>query len=832
MTGSLRNGPRMCLLAAMLIVLGGAGGDENVAETGAHKALAKLRAKAAHEGLPTAGDEAADRFRRERVPAGEKEIPSELYDVARERMRGMLRYSTVTGELVSYEPEAREKAALAWSELGPGNIGGRTRALVIDPKEPRTMYAAGVSGGVWKSTDGGANWRWMSDDFANLMVASLAMDPADPRVLYAGTGEGIRSTSARGMGIYRTADGGETWQHLAATSTADFHYVNDLVISRADPRRLYAATRTGVWRSLDRGATWKRVLDPKTSSGCEDLVIRTDKPVDAVLAACGRREQASVWRNVRANAPKGRWQKVLTEPAMNRTSLAIAPSNQDIVYALSSSGTAYPQNPSDTYQDNLHAVFRSTNGGATWEARVRNTDPVKLNTLLLSYVLIANGSECGLQPAEYDNAIGQGWYANTIAVDPVNPDRVWVGGIDLFRSDDGGRNWGIASYWWAYWAKTAPSYAHADQHAIVFHPRYNGTTNRILYAGNDGGLFRTRDALAATAKGAKAGCEPQRSSLKWESLSRDYGSIQFYHGVAYADGTRYLGGTQDNGTPLGGDATGRNGWKMVLDGDGDWVAADPDDPRILYGQIFGAGALHKSTDGGVTFESKASAEGWSDFRGPFLVDPRKGARLWYAGSRVWRSEDRAESFTAASFKFNELPNVGLARALAVSPADSNRVLVGTSSGTLLRSSAALTTTGETAWAQALPRERAEVSWLAFDPKDANVAYATYSNFGGPHVFKTTDGGATWTSIDGSGAGALPDLPVHTIAVDPTATGRLYIGTDLGVFVTLNGGATWAVEAGFPPVITETLQVLERSNGETLLFAFTHGRGAWKVKLGS
>lgn len=830
MTGSLWGGPRMCLLSAMLLVLGGPGVDERVAETGAQKALAKIRAKAAREGLPTYGDEVAERFRRERVPAGEKEIPMELYDVARERMRGMLQYSTVRGELVSYEPEAWEKAALAWTELGPGNIGGRTRALLIDPKRPRTMYAAGVSGGVWKSTNGGVNWRWISGDFANLAVASLAMDPADSRVLYAGTGEGIIGSSPKGMGIYRTADGGETWQPLASTATADFHYVNDLVISRADPRRIYAATKTGVWRSLDRGATWKRVLDPKTESGCEDLAIRTDKPVDVVFAACGKREQASVWRNVRANAPKGRWLKVLTEPAMQRTSLAIAPSNQDVVYALSSSGSAFPQNPDDTYQDNLHAVFRSTNGGATWEARVRNTDPVELNTLLLSYVLIADGSECGLQPAEYDNALGQGWYANTIAVDPKNPDRVWAGGIDLFRSDDGGRNWGIASYWWAYGADSAPSYAHADQHTIVFHPRYNGTTNRVLYAGNDGGIFRTRDALAATAKGAKAGCDPERSSLKWESLSRDYGSIQFYHGVPYADGAGYLGGTQDNGTLLGGDPTGRNGWKMVYGGDGDWVAADPADPKILYAQVLGGPAILKSIDGGANFER--ASETWSDFRGPFLIDPQIGTRLWYAGSRVWRSDDRAESFTEASTKFNDAPSRGLAKALAISPVDSNRILVGTNQGYILRSSAALSATGETEWENIQLRERAAVSWLAFDPANPNVAYATYSNFGGPHVWKTTDGGATWTSIDGTGAGALPDLPVHTIAVDPTRSGRLYVGTDLGVFVTLDGGATWAVEAGFSPVITEALQVLERSNGETQLFAFTYGRGVWKVRLGS
>ena len=798
-------------------------GCGSAARPGAEQALAEARRAVAQKVAPTYADEAARRYLEERLPEGAEDLPWERYDAAREQMRRMQRYATAAGRLV----ESGEEAALSWTELGPGNIGGRTRALVIDPVQPRTMYAAGVSGGVWKSVDAGARWSWISDEFSHLAVSSLALDPTDRKVLYAGTGEGFLVGSPRGNGIYRTADAGATWQLLAATgNNPDFYFVNDIVVSRGDPRRLYAATTTGVWRSLNRGTTWARVLD--AGARCKDLAIRTDRSTDAVLAACDG-NPGSIWRNARAHTPQGRWVKVLSEPAMGRTALAIAPSKQDVIYAVSSSNSsdpAVPNGPDNDYIDSLHAVFRSADGGATWEARVRNTDPVRLNTLLLSYILIANGSKCGLQPAEWDNVFGQGRYATTIAVDPVNPDRLWVGGIDLFRSDDGGRNWGLASYWWAYGADAAPSYAHADQHVITFHPKYDGKKNRILYAGNDGGIVQTQNALAATEKGETAGCEPARGRVVWKELNRGYGSIQFYYGVPRADGALYLGGTQDNGVVLGSDAGGRHAWRMILPADGDHVAADPEDPNILYARYRGGPTVMKSVDGGATFT--AATNGLADSFGPFLIDPSKAKRLWYAGRRISRSEDGAASWTQAGKDFSEIS--GFARALAVSPVDPNRVLVGTSSGYILRSTAALSATGETEWARTLPRT-GTVSWIAFDPVDPDVAYATYTNFGNffqPHVWKTTDGGATWNPLDGAGDDALPDLPVHTIAIDPTRTDRLYVGTDLGVFVSLDGGASWAVEEGFSPVITEALHWARRPNGDAWLFAFTYGRGAWKV----
>src|SRR5436305_5390840 len=434
--------------------------------------------------------EALEFYRLKRAPAGQSQVPVERYFQALQAMRFMPQHSIARGAVLTsrggggLEAIGEESNLGGWTALGPGNIGGRTRALVVDPRQPSALYAAGVAGGVWKSTDTGVSWRPLADLLANIAINSLAMDPANSSVLYAGTGEGYFNIDAvRGAGIFKTTDGGATWTRLAATT--GFGYVNDIVISSRDGRRVYAATDTGVWRSLDGGATWSQVLATTVFGGCLDLAIRTDQRTDWVFAACGTFEQATVYRSTAAESA-GPWLRVLTERAMGRTTLAIAPSNQDVIYAVAA------VNANDDSDQGLLAIFRSTTGGGpkSWTAQVRNTDPRPLNTLLLSNPVIATLKECGF--GDTDFLFNQGWYDETLAVDPRDPNRVWLGGIDLFRSDDGGRTWGLASYWWGQDPSgDAPSYAHADQHVLVFDPRYDGAANRTLYVGNDGGVFRT-----------------------------------------------------------------------------------------------------------------------------------------------------------------------------------------------------------------------------------------------------------------------------------------------------------------------------------------------------
>lgn len=263
-------------------------------------------------------EKAAEFYRLKRVPEGEAEIPVERYVAAQERMAQMPRYSTSRRQVL---PSQREQGMAGiealpgnWEALGPGNIGGRTRALLIHPTQAQIMYAAGVAGGVWKSTNAGASWVPLTDLMANLAVSSLAFDPTNPTTIYAGTGEGFFNGDAvRGAGIFKSLDGGLNWSRIPSTNTTDFYYVNDLVISPNNSKRIYAATRTGVWRSLDGGASWSLVLGGK--GGGYDLAMRSDQASDEVLAVVGTTSQTAIYRNTDA-AGAGTWQVVLQETGM------------------------------------------------------------------------------------------------------------------------------------------------------------------------------------------------------------------------------------------------------------------------------------------------------------------------------------------------------------------------------------------------------------------------------------------------------------------------------------------------------------------------------------
>ena len=784
-------------------------------------------------------DAAFELYRLKRLGASPGHDPVTAYRIAVAHMDGMLRHSTALGGPLPARPRATltslakfvaARSLGRWTALGPGNIGGRTRTLAFHPDHPEIMWAGGVSGGVWKTTDAGQSWRPVSDRLANIAVNSMAIDPSNPDVLYIGTGEGyfreiVRGTwlPLRGAGIYKSSDGGATWLKLPATDTPAFHWVNDLVISQRDPDRLYAATRTGVHLSENGGESWKLFLDPGVNGGCLDLALRTDQSVDWVFAACGTFEQATVYR--RRMTRTGEWQAVLSEPGMGRTTLAIAPSDQSIVYALSASNDA---GPGGHFQQALLAVYRSTVGGnpGSWRVRVDNTDPEKLNTLILTNPAGASNADCGW--GEENSWTPMGWYCNVIAVDPVDPDVVWAAGVDLFRSDDGGQSWGLASYWWA--RDYGPSFVHADQHAIVFHPDYDGVRNTSMFSATDGGVFRTDNPGASVGRDAAAVCDFERSSVEFTPLNHNFGITQFYHGAPYPGSERFIGGTQDNGTLLGQEEDGGDGWLHVSGGDGGYVAVDPSNPDFVYAesQRFN---FKRSTDGGQSFE--VALEGVTEpsqnflFITPFAMDPNQPQRLWAGGRRLWRTDDGALVWTAASR--NPLGS-GQVSALAIAPANSQSVLVGTTDGFVFRSHEALEADATTEWVSSRPRE-GFVTSLAFDPSSPGVVYATFAEFGGEHVWRSADGGETWSSIDGGGKAAVPDIPVHSIVVDPGNPERLYIGTDLGVFTTINGGRTWAVEnTGFANVVTEWLTLGTDDDGEPWLFAFTHGRGAFKVRL--
>lgn len=779
-----------------------------------------------------------------------------LYERASRQVAGLGRYSSaVNRTLPAAHPAARVwltggRAAAAsdrsgatavldaWTPLGPGNIGGRTRVVRFHPTVPTTLFAAGVSGGLWKSDDNGATWRPSGDGMTNIAVNSLAIDPLRPSTMFAGTGEGyfreeIRGTGLplRGGGIFTTTDGGATWQRLAATNNADFHWVNDLELGVSDPHRIYAATRTGVWRSSDSGVTWTHLLAVAVRGGCLDLALRPDRTEDVLFASCGSYEQATVYRFSSA-ANRSDAEVVLREPNMGRTSLAIAPSQPDVMYALAASNDA---GPGGNYRQGLLAVYRSERGGAagTWETRVTNQDPSYLNTLLLTNVYSATAAVCNPQSA---NAFtNMGWYINVIAVDPRDPDRVWAAGVDWFRSDDGGRNWGMASYG----GSGFPASTHVDQHVIAFHPDYDGSSNQVALIGNDGGIYRTSNARANTATGPRAACHGANSSVAWTSLNRGYGVTQFYHGVPFPDGTRYLAGAQDNGTIYGSDQDGPDGWRTVFGGDGGFSAVSPsaDSTWLLEYQWSN---LARTTNGGSTFDrSRTGLDAIiSDSLGPnanflfvtpFAMDPAPPHSVWLGGSSLFRSGP-AGAAPWSKAGASALPGGGLVSAVTVSPRSPQVVVAGTTTGDIVWTGNANDPPTTVTFQSSRPRE-GWVTSVALDPGADGVLYATYGNFGGAHVYRSIDGGGSWQSLDGSGAGALPDIPVHSLVVDPDDSQRLYLATDLGVMISIDGGRNWmSEETGFGPAVTMWLSAVRTPSGQKYLFAFTHGRGAWRVAL--
>jgi photosystem II stability/assembly factor-like uncharacterized protein len=771
--------------------------------------------------------EAVDFYWAKRSPTGAAMSPEELEEAKTAAARLPLHSSRRVDLDGGARADAKAGVAGGWQALGPGNIGGRSRALLIHRTQNNLMWTAGVAGGVWKSTDSGATWSPKGDLLVNIAVNSLIQDPMQDNVLYAGTGEGFfNGDSVRGQGIFKSTDYGETWTQLAATDNTDFYYVQKIAATRHKTKqRIYAATRTGVFRSTNGGTTWSKVLDATAVRGCFDLAIQyfQEDKQNYVFASCGSFAQGTVWRALDVDQGQT-WEPVLSEVDMGRTSLAIAPSNPTVVYALASFYHLASASPNDYA---LRAVYRSAANGAagTWETRVSYTDANKLNRVQLTNPVYAFLADCGYGAA--NQFLTQGWYDNQIAVDPKDENIVWTAGVDLMRSDDGGRNWGVASYWW--FDDTDPNYSHADNHAIVFHPKYNGASNRQLFAASDGGVHRTDDARAAVGTTLDSVCGlTTPDQVRWTSLNNGYQVTQFYHGAVYPDGTTFFGGTQDNGT-LRGTTAGGQQWASIRGGDGGYVAVNRDNTSILYAENTGK-SLQRSTDGGNSWAQISGgvteAAGNFQFIHPFAMDPTNSARLWYGGAFAWRSVNGGTSWVRVSNSF-----AARIASWAVSTTDPNRVYVGvqhlgtTTSGRIFTTGAATTLAAPVTWASAQPRQ-GYVSSVTVDPANPLVAYATYStyDFGTNvgHVFKTTNGGVNWARIDAT----LPDMPVHSVVVHPSHPDTLYIGTDLGVFVTEDGGTSWLREnSGFANVIVEHLEL---NNGR--LFAFTHGRSVFSVTL--
>jgi photosystem II stability/assembly factor-like uncharacterized protein len=730
------------------------------------------------EELSVEGDSAArEAFRLQLLQDENGQIPTNAWYNAYEETQAMPFLPEAWDEFQDANALATEEPnILPWVAIGPGNIGGRTRSLVIHPATPNTMWLGSVSGGVWKTTNGGTSWSPNTDFLSNLAVNCMAIDPAHPNTLYAGTGEGFPFNDARrGFGIFKTTDGGDHWDQLTSTIPTDevpfFRWVNRLAISPANPQLVLAATQFGLARSQDGGNSWAAVLP---ILGVLDVAFRPtnstsvpDVPgVNCMAGTAGNGAYYSINNGETWQAATG------LSPSLGRVELAYSRSDSTIVYALV---------PGEGGK-----LYRSTNGGIHFDFQ-------------------------GAVP----EGTGVGNLADCLWVDPTNPGTVIVGGQHLWRNTQGG-----TGGW------TAASNIHDDHHLIVAHPGYNGITNKTVYGCNDGGIYQITNVLD--------------SSFIWTALNNHLAITQFYGGAGNVATGTIIGGNQDNGTVRFRPPDGSEAWSTMVYGDGGYCAADQTDPNYFYGEQYRL-QLYRSTNGGgkaaniwkgITDADRCDSTGcYSDFIAPFVLDPNNPATLLAGGRSLWRSTNVKDPEPdwleikppSPANCTNNCKNIS---AIAVAPGNSNIIWVGYGNG----GGVYYTTNGmdeHPVWIQAnngLPVSHCTRITIGQgpqleDPEVGRTVYVTFGGYARGNIWRTQNG-ETWTPIHHN----LPPLPVYSLVISPSNPNKLYLGTELGVFATANGGTTWSKSSGGHP----NAPVFELFWMGSKLVSVTHGRGMFTL----
>ncbi len=740
---------------------------------------------------------------------------------------------------------------ITWTRRGPGNIGGRTRALAVDIGNPLVILAGAVSGGMWKSTDGGSTWRKVTTPDQLHSVTCLVQDrrPGRRNVWYYGTGEltGNSATGGggalyRGDGIFKSTDGGETWLQLASTVsgtpqtfTSMFQYVWNIVLdSTSASDEVYAATIGGVMRSTNGGISWSAVLGGSGNSNSRytDVAITSTGVLYATLSEATlnggsgavsqgiwRSTDGLTWTDIRPASWPSSFKRIV---------IGIAPTNERVLYFLGEtpgSGRVVTYGDGTEYSSLWRYTYLSGDGrgsGGSWENR--------------SASLPGFGSPVG-------DFISQGSYNLVVKVSPLNDSLVFIGGTNVYRSSDGFRT-AAQTAWIGGYALTNDydQYAshHVDQHVLLFAPE----NPLVLYNGNDGGVFKTLNCLA--------------TPVDWVSLNNSYLTTQFYT-VAIDRGSAQnpviVGGTQDNGTLLTLASGADVAWTDLLGGDGAFCAIA--DGRTSYYVSAQEGITYRlllSPSGVVVNYARVDPAGGGGylFINPFVLDPSNNAMMYLAGgSSLWRNSNLTgiPLWTVSSSTANDPTSVNWTvltgaevssdhiTALGVSRMQpSSRLYLGTGQGRILRLDGASSSDPskvplDVSRGRGLPA--AYVSCLAVDPLNGDRVLAVFSNYGVPSVFLTRDGGGSWADVSGnleenpSGSGAGPS--VRWAAIQTYGGGPNYfLGTSTGLYSTqaLQGGSTVWVQEGASTIGNVVVDMIDVRPSDGLVVVGTHGQGIY------
>lgn len=647
-----------------------------------------------------------------------------------------------------------------WSSMGPSTIpggggAGRVNCVRFDPTNSNNVFAGTPAGGLWKSTNAGTTWSILNtEDLPSMGVYDVAIDPTNTNIIYIATGD-VDGSDTYSVGILKSIDAGLTWNPTGLSYvTSGYKLISRILINPTSPNIILAATNNGVYRSTDAGVNWTLTL----TGTYRDMEFKPGTP--NTVYVCGTFFKYSTdggitWFNSSA-----------TFSLINRLSMAVTAANPSYVYLLAS----------DISNNGFKAVFRSTDSGLNFTTMSdATTDP--------NYLGWDNdGGDVG----------GQGWYDLTIAASPTSANTVFIGGVNIWKSTNGGASFVFNADWTGF----AQDYVHADIHDIQF-ANSSGTT---LYAGCDGGVFKSTN-----------------TGTDWNDFSNTFCIAQMYRlGVSQTNATRTLTGWQDNGTNLN---NGTGVWDEVVGGDGMECIISHSTSSTQYGSLY-YGEIYRTTnlwasDTKIVNSGGSAEDEDGSWITPYVMWAGNASHLYLGKHQVYKSTNTGTTWT----QVGTFPAGGLLNCLAVSPSSGNYIYA--SRGNQLY----VTTDGVTWVNRTAGLGSGTITNIAISNIDPNKAWVTHSGYVlGEKVYQTTNAGLTWTNISSN----LPNIPANCIVFQNSTSDGLYVGMDVAVYYKDASMTNWILfNTNLPNTIIDELEI---QYSTSKLRAATYGRGLWESDL--
>ena len=678
-------------------------------------------------------------------------------------------------EYQKYMQAAGKSASGSWSIQGPAsyvgnNSGqptgmGRINAIAFHPTDANIIYIGSPSGGFWKTTNGGTSWTNLSNDLPTIGISSILIHPTNPDIIYIGSGD-RDAGDARPMGVFKSTNGGSSWTRLINNMGDGNLVVGAMVMHPTDPNTIIAATSQGIYKTTDGGSNWARKSDVDSY---KDIKIKPGAPAVMYAVKTGFVVNSEFYRSTDTGET---WTRVTSGfPASTgyRMVIGVSSNNPEYVFLV-------VLNPTNS---TFGGILKSTNSGVDFILQATTPN-------ILGYA--CDGSDDRSQ-APYDLCV---------AVDPADANKVFVGGINNWKTTNGGQTWAISSHWiGSAFGENCAATVHADQHVYEWNP-----LNNRLYVGHDGGISYTADG-----------------GTTWTEITNNLAITQIYRlGQGAANTNANIIGCQDNGTHA---TNNGSSFTTIYGGDGMECIVDYSDQNYCYGSLY-YGSIFRSTSGPTGSYGAITATGeQGDWVTPYLLHETTPTTMFAGYKNVWRSTNiRAATVAWEAISTGETNTCSV---LEQSPANVN-ILYAVRSGSLKRTDNANDAAASVSWTSCTLPGGSDPRDLEAHPTDQNIVYAS----AGYKTYKSTDKGASWTDISSN----LPSLYINCIVMDKNSNEGLYVGNETSVWYKSATMSDWILfSTGLPPVDIRELEIFYDPVGTAnKLKAATYGRGLWQSDL--